>query len=163
MTSLLLLPLLLLSRFSHVRLCATPQTAAHQAPPSLGFSGVIQFLRVGGGRKTHFSTCLFEHFDVHILIEIASQCAVYFVVSINNMFHVPFNVGKYASRTKTLLSKSDTKDSVQTHLFHIFINKTLMFSVKSFKNCLFGGYLSKQTNILEILRSLNMASSLINM
>ena len=30
--------LLLLSRFSSVRLCATPQTAAHQAPPSLGFS-----------------------------------------------------------------------------------------------------------------------------
>ena len=28
----------LLSRFSHVRLCATPETAAHQAPPSLGFS-----------------------------------------------------------------------------------------------------------------------------
>ena len=35
-TSMLLL--LLLSRFSHVQLCATPQTAAHQAPPSLGFS-----------------------------------------------------------------------------------------------------------------------------
>ena len=33
-----LLLLLLLSRFSHVQLCATPQTAAHQAPPSLGFS-----------------------------------------------------------------------------------------------------------------------------
>ena len=30
--------LLLLSRFSHVRLCVIPQTAAHQAPPSLGFS-----------------------------------------------------------------------------------------------------------------------------
>ena len=30
--------LLLLSRFSRVRLCATPQTEAHQAPPSLGFS-----------------------------------------------------------------------------------------------------------------------------
>ena len=30
--------LLLLSRFSHVRLCATPETAAHQAPPSPGFS-----------------------------------------------------------------------------------------------------------------------------
>ena len=27
-----------LSRFSSVRLCATPQMAAHQAPPSLGFS-----------------------------------------------------------------------------------------------------------------------------
>ena len=35
---LLLLLLLLLSRFSRVRLCATPWTAAHQAPQSLGFS-----------------------------------------------------------------------------------------------------------------------------
>ena len=30
--------LLLLSCVSHVRLCATPETTAHQAPPSLGFS-----------------------------------------------------------------------------------------------------------------------------
>ena len=30
--------LLLLSCFSHVRLCVTPWTAAHLAPPSLGFS-----------------------------------------------------------------------------------------------------------------------------
>ena len=35
---LLLLLLLLLSHFSHVQLCATPEMAAHQAPPSLGFS-----------------------------------------------------------------------------------------------------------------------------
>ena len=28
----------LLSHFSRVRLCATPETEAHQAPPSLGFS-----------------------------------------------------------------------------------------------------------------------------
>ena len=34
----LLLLLLLLSHFSRVRLCATPETAAHHAPPSLGFS-----------------------------------------------------------------------------------------------------------------------------
>ena len=33
-----LLLLLLQSRFSRVRLCATPETAAHQAPLSLGFS-----------------------------------------------------------------------------------------------------------------------------
>ena len=33
-----LLLLLLLSRFSRVRLCATPETAAHRAPPSLGLS-----------------------------------------------------------------------------------------------------------------------------
>ena len=31
--------MLLLSRFSRVRLCVAPETAAHQAPPSLGFSG----------------------------------------------------------------------------------------------------------------------------
>ena len=30
--------LLLLSHFSRVQLCVTPWTAAHQAPPSLGFS-----------------------------------------------------------------------------------------------------------------------------
>ncbi|KAM7230530.1 hypothetical protein CapIbe_018020, partial [Capra ibex] len=30
------------SRFSLVRLCATPWTAAHQAPPSLGFSRFLQ-------------------------------------------------------------------------------------------------------------------------
>ena len=30
--------LLLLSRFSRVRLCVAPETAAHQAPLSLGFS-----------------------------------------------------------------------------------------------------------------------------
>ena len=30
--------LLLLSHFSRVRLCVTPETAAHQAPLSLGFS-----------------------------------------------------------------------------------------------------------------------------
>ena len=30
--------MLLLSRFSHVRLCATPWTAAYQVPLSMGFS-----------------------------------------------------------------------------------------------------------------------------
>ena len=30
--------LLLLSHFSRVRVCVTPETAAHQAPPSLGLS-----------------------------------------------------------------------------------------------------------------------------
>ena len=33
-----LLLLLLLSHLSRVQLCATPETAAHQALPSLGFS-----------------------------------------------------------------------------------------------------------------------------
>ena len=34
----MLLLLLLLNHFSRVQLCATPKTAAHQAPLSLGFS-----------------------------------------------------------------------------------------------------------------------------
>ena len=42
MTNLLLL---LLSRFSRVRLCATPETAAHKAPPSLGFSNLDSILK----------------------------------------------------------------------------------------------------------------------
>ena len=36
--SMLLLLLLLLSRFSHVQLCKTPWTAAHRVPLSTGFS-----------------------------------------------------------------------------------------------------------------------------
>ena len=36
--NLIMILLLLLSHFSHVRLCATPQTATHWALPSLGFS-----------------------------------------------------------------------------------------------------------------------------
>ena len=40
--------LLLLSHFSRVRLCATPETAAHQAPPSLGFSRQEYWSRLPG-------------------------------------------------------------------------------------------------------------------
>ena len=43
-----IMPLLLLSRFGRLRLCATPWTAAHEAPPSLGFS-----------RQEHWSGCHF--------------------------------------------------------------------------------------------------------
>ena len=38
LTAKMVMLLLLLSRFSRVRLCETPYTAANQAPPSLGFS-----------------------------------------------------------------------------------------------------------------------------
>ena len=41
--------LLLLSRFSRVRLCATPERAAHQAPLSLGFSRQEHWVCVCGG------------------------------------------------------------------------------------------------------------------
>ena len=57
--------LLLLSRFSHVRLCATPETAAHQAPPSLGFS------RQDSGVGCPF---LLQHMKVKSESEVAQSC-----------------------------------------------------------------------------------------
>ena len=56
---------LLLSRFSHVRLCVTPQTAAHQAPPSLGFS------RKNTGVGCHF---LLQCMKVNSETEVAQSC-----------------------------------------------------------------------------------------
>ena len=47
--------LLLLSRFSCVRLCATPETAAHQAPPSLGFSRQERWSRLPFPSRMHES------------------------------------------------------------------------------------------------------------
>ena len=55
--------LLLLSHFSRVRLCATPQTAAHQAPPSLGFS-----------RQEHWSGLLFPSPMRKSESEVAQSC-----------------------------------------------------------------------------------------
>ena len=68
-----LLLLLLLSCFSRVRLCETPQTTANQAPPSLGFSrqehwsGLpfpspiskhrVSYIRLPGGSDGKESTC----------------------------------------------------------------------------------------------------------
>ena len=61
----LLLLLLLLSRFSRVRLCATPWTAVHQAPPSLGFS------RQENGVGYHF---LLQCMKVKSESEVAQSC-----------------------------------------------------------------------------------------
>ena len=63
-TSLLLL---LLSRFSRVRLCVTPKTAAHQAPPSLGFSRQEYWTGVG----CHF---LLQCMKVKSENEVAQSC-----------------------------------------------------------------------------------------
>ena len=52
----LVILLLLLSRFSRVRLCAMPQTAAHQAPLSLRFSAAHQApLSLRFSRHEHWS------------------------------------------------------------------------------------------------------------
>ena len=46
---------ILLSCFSRVRLCATPETAAHQAPPSLGFSRQEHWSGLPSIQSTEFS------------------------------------------------------------------------------------------------------------
>ena len=59
--------LLLLSHFSHVRLCATPETAAHQASPSLGFSRQEHFcLR---SPKYFYSSCVSRSSSESLLCE----------------------------------------------------------------------------------------------
>ena len=69
----LLLLLLLLSRFSRVRLCATPETTAHQAPPCLGFS-----------RQEHWSGLPFP--SPLYALAIVNSAAV------NNGIHVSFSI-----------------------------------------------------------------------
>ena len=75
---------LLLSHFSRVRLCVTPQTAAHQAPPSLGFSRqglgchfLLQCMKVKSKREVTQSCpilrdpmdCSLSGSSVHVLLE----------------------------------------------------------------------------------------------
>ena len=61
-----LLLLVLLSRFSRGRLCAIPQTAAHQASPSLGFS-----------RQEHWSVLPFPFPKHENESEVAKSCATH--------------------------------------------------------------------------------------
>ena len=60
-----LLLLLLLNHFSHVRLCETLWTAAHQAPPSLGFSRQEHWsgLPFGINSSFHSSIKIFLNFQ----------------------------------------------------------------------------------------------------
>ena len=60
-----MLLLLLLSRFSHVRLCATPETAAHQAPRSWDSPGK------NTGVACHF---LLQCMKVKSQSEVAQSC-----------------------------------------------------------------------------------------
>ena len=68
---LLLLPL---SRFSRVRLSATPQTTAHQAPPSLGFS-----------RQEHWSGLPFPSPMHESESEVAQSCLTLLQIQIQLM------------------------------------------------------------------------------
>ena len=60
--------LLLLSRFSRVRLCATPQTAAHQAAPSLGSSRQEHWSGLLPEVKTSLIICLLRDDNFKFLL-----------------------------------------------------------------------------------------------
>ena len=53
--------LLLLSHFTRIQLCATPETAAHQAPPSLGFSRQEYWSGLSFPSPMH--ACMLSHFS----------------------------------------------------------------------------------------------------
>ena len=63
--NMILYMLLLLHHFSRVRLCVTPETAAHQAPPSLGFSRQALIVREMQIKTSH--TFLWQIFCLDLL------------------------------------------------------------------------------------------------
>ena len=70
-----LLLLLLLSRISRVRLCATPETQAHQISPSLGFS-----------RQEHWSGLPFPSPRVWLISGVSILCiSLYTIVLVNGL------------------------------------------------------------------------------
>ena len=78
--------LLLLSRLGCVRLCATPKTAAHQAPPSLGVS-----------RQEHWSGLPFSVINVPSIF-------LLFTLNSQNAFLKPFSHQQKNEREKKILS-----------------------------------------------------------
>jgi len=61
-TSNMLLP----SRFSRVQLCATPWTAAYQAPPSMGFSGQQYWSGVPFSSPTTYDIYIYIYIYIYI-------------------------------------------------------------------------------------------------
>ena len=60
--------LLLLSHFSRVRLCATPEMAAHQPPPSLGFSRLEHWSGLPFPSPMHETEHIFMDFRKTVMI-----------------------------------------------------------------------------------------------
>ena len=100
---------LLLSRFSRVRLCATPQTAAHQAPPSLGFSRQEHWSGLPLPSPTH--ACMLNCFS-HVRLCAAPWTAAHqapLSMGFSRQEHwsgLPFpSPGAHATYTKTEMKK----------------------------------------------------------
>ena len=88
----ILLLLLLLSRLSRVRLCATPEMAAHQAPPSLGFS-----------RQEHWSGLPFPFPGDHPHPEI-EPCLPHSRKTLNHLSHLGSSSVQFSSVAQLCLT-----------------------------------------------------------
>ena len=80
--------LLLLSRFSHVWLCETPLMAAHQAPPSLGFSRQEHWRGLPFPSPMHES----EKWKWKVKVKLLS-CVWFFVTSWTIAYQAPLSLG----------------------------------------------------------------------
>ena len=87
--TLLLLP----SHFSRVRLCVTPQMAAHQAPPSLGFS-----------RQEHWVNSNIYASDLWTSFSSSDSSILWFFVPFETEWkHLLFSIGKYTESVTSLV------------------------------------------------------------
>ena len=96
--------LLLLSRFSRVQLCATPSTAAHHAPTSLGFSRQEHWSGLpfpspeGGERQTNFSTGFHLIFLIFkLLLAVLGLCACSWAFSNCSKWELFYTFGVWIS------------------------------------------------------------------
>ena len=91
--------LLLLSRFSRVQLYVTPQTAAHQAPPSLGFS-----------RQEYWSGLPFPSPEMNI--SIYEYNAFYNIMNTITVSKLPFHFGEKKKIILVDFSQSNPESSM---------------------------------------------------
>ena len=96
--------LLLLSCFSRVWICVTPQTAAHQAPPSLGFS-----------RQEHWSGLPFP--SPILIHDNPSIGGKWYITEVISIFSCPSNITTDSMRKWIKNKQSKSRNNNGGHRF----------------------------------------------
>ena len=104
-----MLLLLLLSRFSHVQLCATPQTAAHQAPRpnSICMFSNSKFMSLG------LTVPLISRFIHAIYLIYSFECQLRFKVNISQTESLILSIPWQNITPQRLLSQKTAPQSIQ--------------------------------------------------
>ena len=112
--------LLLLSRFSHVRLCATPQTAAHQTPLSLGFSRQEYWSGLPFPSPIH--PCMLSRFSR------VQLCATLWTAAHQAPLSIGFSRQELLEWVAMSSSRRSSQARDQTHIFYVFcIGKWVLY------------------------------------